>query len=171
MLAAPREEPARPARSLTPASTGAAVSVLIVTASGDRPRRRMFLPLQDAPRHPGRAGAGRMGITTAGKPVLVGLDAAGNEGNDATVRRRAAIVMASIAAAGCRRRRARTQLAPPGQIVGRGQPSQVGDMRVSYGGEVGDVEPGKRPGQVAQDGGVDQEHHGVSDAVLSAQPE
>jgi len=32
-----------------------------------------------------------MGITTAGKPVLVGLDAAGNEGNDATVRRRAAI--------------------------------------------------------------------------------
>jgi hypothetical protein len=44
MLAAPLDEPARPARSRTPASTGAAVSVLIVTASGESPRRKMFFP-------------------------------------------------------------------------------------------------------------------------------
>src|SRR6266508_6260396 len=44
MLAAPRAEPARPARSRTPASTGAACSVHRVTARGDRPRRRMLLP-------------------------------------------------------------------------------------------------------------------------------
>src|SRR5512147_563623 len=39
MDAAPRDEPARPARNRTPASTGAAFGVEIVTASGDRPRR------------------------------------------------------------------------------------------------------------------------------------
>src|SRR5881396_1548758 len=39
ILAAPLAEPARPARSRTPASTGAAVLVQMVTASGDRPRR------------------------------------------------------------------------------------------------------------------------------------
>ena len=44
MLAAPLDEPARPARSRTRPARGAAVSVLIVTASGDRPRRRMLLP-------------------------------------------------------------------------------------------------------------------------------
>src|SRR5437762_10908169 len=44
MLAAPLADPARPARSRTPASTGAAVLVQMVTASGDRPRRRMALP-------------------------------------------------------------------------------------------------------------------------------
>src|SRR5690242_5552919 len=44
MLAAPLADPARPARSRTPATTGAALSVLIVTASGDRPRRRIVLP-------------------------------------------------------------------------------------------------------------------------------
>src|SRR3954454_7154287 len=44
MLVAPLDEPARPARSRTPASTGAAVSVLMVTASGDIPRRRMLFP-------------------------------------------------------------------------------------------------------------------------------
>jgi hypothetical protein len=44
MLVAPLAEPARPARSRTPASTGAAVSVLMVTARGDKPRRRTFLP-------------------------------------------------------------------------------------------------------------------------------
>jgi hypothetical protein len=44
MLAAPLAEPARPARNRTPASTGAAAGVQMVTASGDRPRRRMLLP-------------------------------------------------------------------------------------------------------------------------------
>jgi hypothetical protein len=44
MDAAPLPEPARPARNRTPASTGAAVSVQIVTASGDRPRRGTVLP-------------------------------------------------------------------------------------------------------------------------------
>src|SRR5216117_4020627 len=44
MLAAPLAEPARPARSRTPASTGAAVGVQMVTASGDSPRRRIVLP-------------------------------------------------------------------------------------------------------------------------------
>ena len=44
MLAAPLAEPARPARSRTPASTGAATLVLMVTASGESPRRRMLLP-------------------------------------------------------------------------------------------------------------------------------
>jgi hypothetical protein len=39
MLAAPLAEPARPARNRTPATTGAAVSVEMVTASGDRPSR------------------------------------------------------------------------------------------------------------------------------------
>jgi len=44
MLAAPLAEPARPARSRTPATSGAAVGVQMVTASGDRPRRRIVLP-------------------------------------------------------------------------------------------------------------------------------
>jgi hypothetical protein len=44
MLAAPLPEPARPARNRTPASTGAAVSVQMLTASGDRPRRRIAFP-------------------------------------------------------------------------------------------------------------------------------
>jgi hypothetical protein len=44
MLAAPLAEPARPARSRTPASTGAAMAVLMVTASGDSPRRRIVFP-------------------------------------------------------------------------------------------------------------------------------
>ncbi|MHB8451478.1 MAG: hypothetical protein ACYDAQ_13670 [Mycobacteriales bacterium] len=39
MLAAPLPEPARPARSRTPASIGAACRVLIVVASGESPRR------------------------------------------------------------------------------------------------------------------------------------
>lgn len=44
MLAAPLAEPAHPACNRTPASTGAAVGVQIVTANGDRPRRRTDLP-------------------------------------------------------------------------------------------------------------------------------
>src|SRR5690348_13100716 len=44
MLAAPLAEPARPARNRTPATTGAEVGVQMVTANGDRPRRRIVLP-------------------------------------------------------------------------------------------------------------------------------
>jgi hypothetical protein len=39
MLPAPRPEPALPARNRIPATIGAARSVLIVVASGDRPLR------------------------------------------------------------------------------------------------------------------------------------
>ena len=42
--AAPLPEPGLPARSRIPAITGAAVSVLIVAASGDRPLRSTCLP-------------------------------------------------------------------------------------------------------------------------------
>ena len=41
---APRPEPAFPARSRIPATTGAAVGVLIVVANGDRPLRSTCLP-------------------------------------------------------------------------------------------------------------------------------
>src|SRR6266542_2427691 len=41
MLGAPLADPARPAGSRTAATTGAALGVAIVAASGDRPRRRM----------------------------------------------------------------------------------------------------------------------------------
>ena len=44
MLPAPRPEPARPARNRIPATTGAALGVLIVVANGDRPRRSTCLP-------------------------------------------------------------------------------------------------------------------------------
>jgi hypothetical protein len=44
MLAAPLADPARPARNRTAATTGAALRVAIVTASGDKPRRRMLRP-------------------------------------------------------------------------------------------------------------------------------
>ena len=40
-------------------------------------------PLQDAPRRPGRAGPGGVGITTDGKPVFVGLGPAASESTDA----------------------------------------------------------------------------------------
>src|SRR6476469_9424048 len=44
MLPAPRPEPARPARNRIPATTGAALGVLIVVANGDRQRRNTCLP-------------------------------------------------------------------------------------------------------------------------------
>src|SRR6478609_6364146 len=44
MLAAPRPEPARPARNRIPATTGADLAVLIVVSNGDRPRRSTCLP-------------------------------------------------------------------------------------------------------------------------------
>jgi len=44
MRPAPLPEPVLPARSRSPAITGAAVSVLIVVASGDRPLRSTCLP-------------------------------------------------------------------------------------------------------------------------------
>src|SRR5512135_2685619 len=44
MLAAPREDPARPARSRIPATTGATVGVEIAVASGDSPRRSTVFP-------------------------------------------------------------------------------------------------------------------------------
>lgn len=44
IVAAPLPEPAFPARSRIPATTGAAWSVQIVVANGDRPRRRTCFP-------------------------------------------------------------------------------------------------------------------------------
>ena len=44
MRPAPLPEPVLPARSRIPASTGAAVGVLIVVASGDSPLRSTCLP-------------------------------------------------------------------------------------------------------------------------------
>jgi hypothetical protein len=44
MVAAPLPEPALPARSRIPATTGAAIGVLIVVTNGERPLRRTCLP-------------------------------------------------------------------------------------------------------------------------------